>query len=202
MFASATPGDACTRVHLAMKRRSGSLPATLGTPPVDELLLAPRAAQEAREALELLGRETDRIVGGDGESRRRVEQDQPRAARRVLRDEAEQKRTRVGAPHHRGRWRADRIEHGEQVLAPVLRDGAAVVGARIGEPRAARVEADHAAERREPREIAQRGRILEHHVDLAPQADRVDEIGRPVPQCLIGDAVLADGRKARLHALR
>ena len=86
MFASAAPRRRLRAASTSRRSfRSGSLNAWLGHHQSDQLLLAPGAAEEARESLELLGCESDRIVGRGGEPRGGVEQDQLRAARRVLR---------------------------------------------------------------------------------------------------------------------
>jgi hypothetical protein len=113
----------------------------------------------------------------------------------MLGDEAQQERPGVGHAHQHGTACAGRFEHRAQVLHPVLRQRATVRRALVGESGAARVEPDHAAERREPVQVAQRRRVFEDHVHRAPQPDRVDEVEGSVAENLIGDTVAADRRE-------
>jgi len=100
--------------------------------------------------------------------------------------------------------RADRLEHGSDVVHPLLESRELVVGHTVGESRAALVEEDETREGGEALEEVRHRRLLPHQLDVRDPAGHVDEVARPLARHLVGDVEVAASRVPRfgLHRQR
>ena len=145
-------------------------------------------------AIPFLACPTPREVGRPQKPRQRSVQDERGDPFGMKRREEDAHRAALGHAHHRCARRARSVHHRSNVVDPRLqvRDPDCVRRAR-----AALVEQDQAAPRRQCAKVARPRRVVPVAVDVRHPSGHVHEIERPVADDLVGDPDVPAARKAR-----
>jgi hypothetical protein len=158
------------------------------------LAAAPRSTHHVRKFLDLLWRCADRPAG-----RVAVLQDQLVDTLRVLHRELDRGQGTIAFTQHTQPPDTDRVEHGEDIVDPVVEIALPRLGHRIRHPRTAMVEHDYPQTRAQGTIPAQMAGVFTNRFDRSPVLREKQDIGRALTTPDVGDPVPPDTHEPRLR---
>ena len=141
----------------------------------------------------------ERVVVGGDEAGAGVGDDQGAGPLRPGGGEEQGHRPSLGGDRHQGGGaRAGGVHHRGDLVGVGLPGRRQVLGQRVGGAGAAAVEQDQPRERGQPAQEQRDPGVLPLQVDVAEGAHGQHQVGRPLPEHLVGDPVVAQPRVCRL----